>query len=251
MDWRGIMDRICSGYRDILGENLLGIYVHGSIAFGCYNPHKSDIDFLVVTERAPDLLQKQHMLCLLMQLAPCAPEKGIEMSVVLRRDCRDFSYPTPYQLHYSAAHHAAYEQDLAGHCLRLQGTDADLAAHFTVTRAVGIALIGPEPQEMFAPVPPEDYLASIRYDVESAAEDVRENPVYVILNLCRVLAYMREGAVISKAQGGLWGLQRLPQQYHGLLTGALNAYRGDGAYHADAEAEQQFVNMMLNEIFLA
>ena len=96
MDWRGIMDRICSGYRDILGENLLGIYVHGSIAFGCYNPHKSDIDFLVVTECAPDLLQKQHMLRLLMQLAPCAPDpytselakdKVLELARLMTRYC--------------------------------------------------------------------------------------------------------------------------------------------------------------------
>lgn len=251
MDWRDIMDKICEGYRGILGANLLGIYVHGSIGFGCYNPAKSDIDFLVVTETAPDLLQKQQMIRLLLQLAPHAPEKGMEMSVVLRRDCRNFVHPTPYQLHYSAAHHARYEQDLAGYCRQMQGTDADLAAHFTVTRAVGIALVGPEPRQMFAPVPAEAYLESIRWDVENAAQDVRENPVYVLLNLCRVLAYLREGAVLSKAQGGLWGLQRLPQPYHGILRAALDAYSSDGAYRPDDETEQRFVRMMLSEIFPA
>ena len=44
------------------------------------------------------------------------------------------------------------------------------------------------------------------------------NPVYVILNLCRVLAAWGEGAVLSKEQGGTWGLANLPEEYHRQLT---------------------------------
>ena len=35
-------------YQTILGDNLVGIYVHGSIAFGCFHEEKSDIDFIAV-----------------------------------------------------------------------------------------------------------------------------------------------------------------------------------------------------------
>ncbi len=34
-----------------IAENLIGIYLHGSLAFGCFNPLRSDIDLLVVTQR--------------------------------------------------------------------------------------------------------------------------------------------------------------------------------------------------------
>ena len=36
--------------REILGENLVGIYLHGSAAMGCFNDKKSDIDLLVVVK---------------------------------------------------------------------------------------------------------------------------------------------------------------------------------------------------------
>ena len=65
---------------------------------------------------------------------------------------------------------------------------------------------------------------SLLYDAAEARADITENPVYVILNLCRVLAYLREGCVLSKQQGGDWGLAHLPDTYHPLLQAALDAY---------------------------
>lgn len=244
MTWQAIMQKICGAYAEILGPSLSGIYVHGSIAFGCYQPRKSDIDFLAVVDREPDMRQKRQIIRLLMDLSPLAPEKGIEMSVVLREDCRHFTHPTPYVLHYSAAHHEAYARDMDAHILRLRGADPDLAAHFTVTRAVGIALMGPAPQQMFAPVPPEAYLDSIRGDVENAEADVLTAPVYIALNLCRVAAYVREGAVLSKAQGGEWGLQCLPEKWHALLRAALTAYCDGTDFAWDAQELQAFAREM-------
>lgn len=248
MQWRGLMDRIVEAYREILGDNIAGVYVHGSIAFGCFHPEKSDIDFLVVTEKAPDLLQKQRMIRVLMDMAPEAPQKGFEMSVVLRENCRSFVHPTPYELHYSIAHHEAYASDMLGHLERLHGVDPDLAAHFTVARAVGIALVGPEPAEIFAPVPWEAYWDSIRGDVKSAADDVLENPVYVALNLCRVLAAKREGVVLSKAQGGRWGLANLPQAWHLPVRAALKAYETGKGCDCEAQLMRNFAAMMLRQI---
>ena len=41
--------------RRILGENLVGVYLHGSAAMGCFHPKLSDLDFIaVVEESVPD-----------------------------------------------------------------------------------------------------------------------------------------------------------------------------------------------------
>ena len=48
MECKELLDKIVSAYNDILQENLTGIYVHGSLAFGCFRWEKSDVDFLVV-----------------------------------------------------------------------------------------------------------------------------------------------------------------------------------------------------------
>ena len=49
--------------KKILGDNLVGIYLHGSAVMGCYNEKKSDIDLLVVVKEAvPDVPEKYHTL---------------------------------------------------------------------------------------------------------------------------------------------------------------------------------------------
>ena len=40
--------------REILGENLAGIYLHGSAAMGCFHPRKSDLDLLAVVQHPLD-----------------------------------------------------------------------------------------------------------------------------------------------------------------------------------------------------
>lgn len=94
---------------------------------------------------------------------------------------------------------------------------------------------------MFGPVPRAAYVDSLMCDIASAEEDIADNPVYVTLNLCRVLAYLTEGVVLSKHQGGEWGLTHLPAEYHPLLRAALEAYGGaafpEGLPLADFAAE--------------
>ena len=37
--------------REILQDDLVGVYLHGSSVMGCFNPDKSDIDLIVVVDR--------------------------------------------------------------------------------------------------------------------------------------------------------------------------------------------------------
>lgn len=57
-----ILNRIKSNYITILGNNLVGIYLHGSIAFDCYHPETSDIDFIVVIQRKIDYFTKRSLI---------------------------------------------------------------------------------------------------------------------------------------------------------------------------------------------
>lgn len=46
-----LLDSLKSLYTDALGENLVGLYVHGSLAFGCFEWARSDVDFIAVVRR--------------------------------------------------------------------------------------------------------------------------------------------------------------------------------------------------------
>ena len=46
----------------LLGDNLLGIYLHGSLALGGFQPGRSDIDVIVVTAHMMDLEAKRRCI---------------------------------------------------------------------------------------------------------------------------------------------------------------------------------------------
>lgn len=211
-----------------LKSRLTGIYLHGSMAMGCFNPEKSDIDIIVVIEGEISDRQRLRFMEQVVRLNERAPAKGLELSIVNRKYCKPFVYPTPYELHFSPIHLGRYLESPEHYIKNMKGRDRDLAAHFSVINRCGITLYGEAVSDVFGEVPKEDYLDSIWYDLENGAEDIQGDFVYVVLNLCRAAAFLRDGGCLSKAEGGEWGLQNLSGRYRGLILGALASYRAGG-----------------------
>lgn len=245
-----LLQVLSSRYQALLGHHLAGIYLHGSIAFGCFSWARSDIDFIVVVDEPLAEATKLDLLAVLEDLHDQAPPKGFEMSVVLEEHCRPFAYPTPYELHFSNGWRDLYLADPRSLCDTNGKTDIDLAAHFTVINKVGIPLYGRPVAEVFGPVPHQAYLDSILADVAQARQDVLANPVYVILNLCRVLSYVKDRQVLSKAQGGHWGITHLSEPGRSIVGQALAAYSGeqDDFHPASSNQLTDFCSLMLEAI---
>ena len=243
-----ILDRFIARSREILGDSLTGIYLHGSAAMGCFHPEKSDLDLIVVTEDRPDDEAKRAFMEMIMELDPLGPGKGIEMSVVTRAVCDPFVYPTPFELHYSRGHLARYLRDPGEYIRTMNGTDKDLAAHFTVIRQRGKCLWGAPADTVFGPVPERDYMDALLYDVAGAPEEIAENTMYLTLNLARVLAWRREGKVLSKAEGGAWALAHLPEEYRPLVREALREYAGGAAPCYDLALARRYAVSLLEAI---
>lgn len=224
MEYEQLLQEFTEKTKEIFAEKLTGIYLHGSWALGCFNPQKSDIDLILVTEKAPEDEQKRAFMDLVVRLNGQAPEKGLELSLVRREVCRPFVYPTPFELHFSNTHLDWYRRDPLDYIAKMKGTDKDLAAHFFIINCCGIVLYGAQVKEVFGEVPRADYLDSIWYDVGNAPEDILEAPMYITLNLCRALAYGESGLILSKAEGGQWGLEHLPERFGGLIGRALGCY---------------------------
>lgn len=242
-----ILGDIRALFEAVLGERLTGIYVHGSIAFGCFNWERSDIDFLAVVNAPLEQGDKEKLIRGILEIDARCPANGIEMSVVRGDALMPFVYPTPYELHFSNYYRERFREDISGWCAQLNGVDRDLAAHVTVVNKVGIALCGREIADVFGAVPAKDYLDSILYDVENAREDILENPVYCALNLCRVLAYVESGLVLSKKQGGQWGIRNVPAEFEAVVRGAYDAYCS-GAEFTQNGMLYEFADYMLKRV---
>ena len=234
------INNLIATLQQILNGNLVGVYLHGSLAMSCFNPQRSDIDMLVVTRTGMAVETKRDVVQYLLthSLSP----SPIEISFLVQKDIHTFRHPLPYDLHFSESWRERYTQALADEAWRTwndeQKHDNDLAVHIAVTRARGICLDGEPIQKVLPLVPPANYVASILSDFNDANAERQHMPVYFTLNACRLLAYLREGHIYSKDEGGAWASQTLPAELHGVVKQALEMYRGN------------LVNTPFNEIAL-
>ena len=173
-DAEQLMQRVAKRYREILGENLTGVYLHGSLAAGCFQWDRSDVDFLTVVQEPLTAEKKIALAETLYSLRDAAPPSGFEMSVLRAADCRNPKYPMHFDLHVSKRYQQDYERDARGFCERMHGEDPDLTAHVLALHAYGMALCGPSISRVFGKVRREDALSAIRYD---AALLLRAEPV--------------------------------------------------------------------------
>ncbi|MBB3129409.1 streptomycin 3'-adenylyltransferase [Paenibacillus rhizosphaerae] len=241
------LDRLTQLFMAELGEPLTGLYLHGSLAMGCYREDRSDIDLLAVIEEKPDSEVWTRLARGLLELHGLMPgHRGMEVSVILRQYAGEPLHPTPFEFHYSEAHRERYESDAQYVCGGYE--DPDLAAHMMVIYHRGMTLYGEPARSVFRPEK-EMYIRSIWSDVEHAVEQIAETPVYYTLNLCRILRFLREGEVSSKKEGGEWGLSALPPAYESLLRQCLLQYGGQtDKVRVEPRMLQDFARDMLKEI---
>ncbi|KYH34252.1 streptomycin 3''-adenylyltransferase [Clostridium tepidiprofundi DSM 19306] len=242
-----ILNVIISNYHEILKTDLVGIYLHGSLAMNCFNPDSSDIDFLVIVKKDISFKAKKKLIDVLLKLSKDGPRKGFEMSIILEKDAQNFTYPTPFILHYSDYYKEKYISNPQYICGN--STDPDLAAHIVITIERGRCLFGKPIKEVFQTVPKKYYIESIISDIQDAKEEITNNPIYSILNLCRVLYYLKERAVCSKKEGGEWAIENLTYQYIDTVKLALLGYiNSDNTIEWNQDQLICFADFMLEEI---
>lgn len=244
-----LLSRFTKMSKDVFRDNLVGVYLHGSAVMGCFNPEKSDLDLsLVVNNTIPSTVKLEFMEKAV-RFNEEAPQKGFEWSIVKKAVCRPFLYPTPFELHFSNSHLKWFQKNPEDYIQKMQGVDRDLAAHFTIIKHQGRVLYGEKITEVFGKVPKEDYIDSICSDVENACEDIISHPVYIVLNLCRVLAFLQDSLILSKKAGGQWGIRSLPKEYQPVIQNALESYRGSTEVSLFSEESiQQFAVYMVSQI---
>lgn len=229
-----------------LGDHLIGLYLHGSMAMGSFHPWSSDIDLLAVVDHPPHQQAKLALAEDIMAVAQGGePMRKIEFSIVTAQAAAHPRHPIAYVQHYSPAWHDAYREGRAQTVLQ-GGEDVDLAAHFTVTNRRGVVLLGAPIAQVFGAVSRQDYLQAVWCDIASAREDILQYPVYVILNLCRTLRFAQEDFVGSKAEGATWALYQ-PELalWHGLIAAAAQEYAGAPAHPYDQEQLSAFAGALL------
>lgn len=239
LDITSLLDNIANQLEKTLDGNFVGLYVHGSVAMGCFNPLESDVDFLVVIRNKLSIEEKQKLVQILLKESHKVP-KGVEMSVVLQAQTQNPIFPTPFEFHFSKDYEEKYRKNEID--LSKENADPDLVAHFTLTKNRGITWRGLPINEVFSEIPKEMYVKSLLNDFNDLEKNIVSNPVYGILNACRTIAYLKDGLVLSKKEGGDWAVENLHQQYSGILEKALASYKtSENVLELDENDRNSFV----------
>lgn len=220
----------------VMRDNLRGVYLHGSLAMGCFNERKSDLDLMIVASQS---LSEEDKLNLARLYQPfCEAPAPLELSIMTEQQINNWRHPSPFEFYCSQEWvtklvKAVELKSLAP--LEYPSGDPDLAAHISVIMERGITLYGKPAEELFQTIPYSDYVSSLTADYEYGKKKVDTKPVYFVLNACRIHVFLTQAKILSKAEGGLWALNSYPANYHGIINWALNSY-------AASEDQNQPVN---------
>lgn len=249
MKTAALMKQVNGWMRDILKDNYVGVYFHGSLRLGSFNPNKSDLDFIIVVKEKMDTETKERIWDKLLDNIDLFPKKGFEFSVVLEENCIHIKHPIPYELHGSGDWIDQYRTDKSIIINDSLKVDPDLASHFCVINVPNKDMdFGKPSKEVFAKVPKEYVIDSNYQDTLECVEEITRNPVYCILNLCRFYALIRDGLVLSKYGGGKWALENMDSSYDDVIRLAMEDYMSDAEAVYDSEKLEGFAKEAIGYI---
>ena len=208
---------IVAGMREVLGEDLVGAYLHGSGVLGGFRPH-SDIDLLVVSKRRTaeeERLASSTSFCLFRKGRRAQTGRPVELDIVVESEIRPWRYPPPFDFHYSEGWRDRFEGgDLEPWTT---GTNPSTASAITMALLGGEPLAGPPAAQVFDPVPRSDYVEAILRDTETVDEFLPWDTRNVVLTLLAHLECGGDRRGVLKEEAGLWALLRLPAEHRPVL----------------------------------
>ncbi|HKA69514.1 MAG TPA: aminoglycoside adenylyltransferase domain-containing protein [Actinomycetes bacterium] len=242
------LDRVVSTLREYLGADLVGGYLHGSLAMGAFDPGRSDVDILAVCA-SPLAPERRAGLGAALAAIPRPASGGdLEMSLVTEAAARTPSAAPEFEVHVST-HEEPSVVDGAD-----RPGDEDLVIHFAMVRARGRILLGPEPAEVFTAPDRAALIRTFLGDMQWAREhgaagwEGHHRPVlasmaYRVLNAARSWRYLETGELGSKVEGAAW-LERRDSDpdLHALLDAALAFQRGGTLDRPDEQAVNALVD---------
>lgn len=226
-DVNEVLRDLLDGAGTVLGTQFVGMYVHGSLASGDFEPERSDIDFLVVTaDTLPDdmieALEAMHQRLAASGLPWAQRLDGsyIPRDALRRHDPAQACFPEldSFDETFGVAQH---------------GSDWVIQRH--VIREHGLALAGPPPQTLIDPVQPAELQQAVSDQLRGRWSRQLRGPTrlkspeyqaYAVLTMCRALYTLEHATVVSKAVAPRWARAALGERW-GLLIDWAVAWRRD------------------------
>lgn len=236
-----------------LGDQLVGVYLHGSIALGAFSPDSGDIDILIVVNcsLSPEMRLDIVSDIILLDKKP----RPLEMSAVRLCDLENWKNPGNCVFHYSDFWTERCKNrlnDPGAKCYIIDNDfpDADVTSYIRLIWQCGIPLYGRAVNEIFPDIPDDEFWAAISADV--ADYDFHSYaPRYLasnILILGRILSFRYTKRILSKYDGGLWMIGHLPDDLKYLPELAMKVWFGGETHEFPEDDLERLREYLVKEI---
>jgi predicted nucleotidyltransferase len=223
----GQLDKIIDLVREVLGEDAVGAYLHGSTALDQLKP-RSDLDVLVLSRRPSTPAEKRALIDHLLRMSgsgsPSGGARPIELTIAVESEIRPWRYPPRVDFLYGDWMRKEFER---GDLTPWDNPHPDLAPVIAAVRSANRALFGPAPAEVFDPVPDEDLNRAIVEGIPGLLDDLDSDTTNVVLTFARIWITLATGTIHSKDGAADWVLLRLPEEHRAVLTLARAVYLGE------------------------
>jgi predicted nucleotidyltransferase len=246
-DVNELLGRVLTHVKKILGDQIVGMYLFGSLANGDFDRH-SDIDILFVTGQAISNEAFQELFGIHERISTIDSPWSIqlEVSYIPREALRRFDPANDRHPHLDRG---------PGERLHMQQHEADWIVQRYILRERGITVTGPDPKILIAPVAPTDLRWAVSEILQNWFRHFLDDPAplksrgyqsYTVLTLCRVLYTYEHGEILSKPAAAAWVKQNLSEEWTGLIDRAWS-----GRQMPSLEALPEDINLTLDFIHYA
>ena len=220
-------DEVVRRLRGVLGDDLLGAYLIGSLALGGYEPGRSDVDLAAVTAGRLRAGEADAIVAACRHESLPCPARKLELVVYARERAPAFEL----NLNTGAAEPLHAGVDPAAE------PSFWFVLDLAIARVAGVALLGPQAAELVAEPSRAAVVAAARASLEwFLASDAP--PDDLVLNACRTRRFLDDGVWSSKVDAGGWALDRLPERE--VVRAALALRRGEAGAELSRAAARAF-----------
>lgn len=213
-----LLDRLSADLPIILGDELTGIYLYGSLTQNAFNPERSDVDCIIVTKSELSGNQFTDLTAFFEEMIQADRwAMRLQATILIRDEVLKMNSPAClFQF---------------GKLTR-SGSDGNPLIWLNVLDT-GITLYGKPPGSFVPPITKamvhEALKREARYirdEIENPQSTWRDQPkylAYAVLTLCRILYTDAKGKVVSKPRAAIWSMKKLPDAYHWAICQSLAA----------------------------
>ncbi len=222
----------------ILGRNLVGIYLYGSLTQRAFNPERSDVDCIVVTHRELGDAQFRKLGAWLARAAKSNSWVArLQISFLLKNEVLTMNSKA-----------CLYQFGL----LKRSGSDGNPIIWMNILKS-GVALFGPRPDSFVPAITAEILFQALKREIGYLREEISEKPAsewrdvpsyraYAVLTLCRILYSFRKGMVVSKQRAAKWAIKYLPDEWSEIILQALETDDGKRSARISLSRIERFID---------